>query len=402
MYRTRSRIWGALLTLMIAISCSAPSEDGRTVNDIAILNADAPLRVDFNELVDSVSYIALDTRQCLVGDIDIVKRDGDMLFVKDNKGLYAFNSSGMFVSKIGTKGNGAHEYMYIQAFYLDKKSKHVCIVSHPDNKLLEYSYSGKFISVASLSENTLCMDNIICRTSDSLVVYNALSNDVKERPAEYTLLTNASGQWQEEPLLGGIRFKSQNVRYPFLYNSMTLLHGNVYAVSGLSDIVYKHSGKGMLPAFRVSLPKLCPPGSVLQEYEDMDFFSLRDALCEKGYGLGLAAITSIGNDLVLSLPEFKAVVTDGCEGIVIDSKVYNKDTDIHSLSFFTSGISEDNLGYIEASSLLKKREHIMQGDNRQLKTLLETLSTDDNPIVYQYHFKKGLMETLKYKLAQQT
>lgn len=54
----------ALLVLMITASCGGPSSDGKpAARDIEILNPDAPLRVSYDELVDSVSYIALDSKK---------------------------------------------------------------------------------------------------------------------------------------------------------------------------------------------------------------------------------------------------------------------------------------------------------------------------------------------------
>ena len=89
--------------------------------------------------------------------------------------------------------------------------------------------------------------------------------------------------------------------------------------------------------------------------------------------------------------------------MVIDSDVYDKNTDSYALCLFTGGISEEYMGYLEVEFLLKEKtkKHIMNGDCPQLKKLVETLSAEDNPVVFQYHFKKDLIEILKKKLAQQ-
>lgn len=402
MTKTKRFGWAVLTALAIATSCTPSSEDGTcAVNGIEILNADAPLKVDFDELVDSVSYIALDCKQCPVGDIDAIKRDDDMIFVKDSHGLYAFSSSGAFVSEIGTKGNGANEYHYIESFFTDRENKHVYIVSIPDNRLLKYTYDGKFISFSSLSENAACIEDVMCYTPDSLFIYNALSNEIHGRPAEYTLLSGIASQGKEEMLLKGIKNKSQDVHYPFLYHPMAKVRNTIYAASALSDIIYKYDGHGMEAAFRVPMPNLSPTATYLSTHEDMDFFALEEELNEKGVGVGITGIAAIGDNLVLPVNKARTVITDGKEGVVISSMVHDKNTDSYALSFFSGGISDDYMGYLEMDFLLKAKtkEYIMRGNNRRLQELVQTLSQDDNPVVYQYHFKKDLMEILKRKLG---
>ncbi|MDE5561831.1 MAG: 6-bladed beta-propeller [Bacteroidaceae bacterium] len=397
-----TRIIGRALlpVLMLLASCGTrPKEEACVANDVRILNADDPLELSFDEVVDSVSYIALDSRKCVVGDVETVRRDGDMLFVKDSKGLYAFTTSGAFVSQIGTFGKGPQEYMYIQTFYLDTKNKHVYIVSYPDKKLLEYSYDGRFVAASPLPAVDGCMDNVVSHTPDSLVVYNALSNDVMERPAEYILLSDVSGVWKREQLLKGIGNRTRSVRYPFLYNPMTVSHNGIYAISALSDIVYRYNGKdGMSPAFRVPLPKLCPTATVLGSLDCMDFFSLKDALEERGYGLGITGITTVDGNFVLAVNGAQTVITDGRVGVVVAPMVYDGNIGTYVSGFFAQGISGEYMGHIDALTLLEAKENIMKGGNRHLKRLCDTLSAEDNPVVFQYHFKNGLLEILKRKL----
>lgn len=394
-------IWRTPLpVLMFLASCGAqPKGEACVANDIKILNADAPLELTFDDVVDSVSYITLDSKKCIVGDVETVRRDGDMLFVKDCRGLYTFTASGAFVSQIGTFGKGSQEYMYIQAFYLDTENRHVYIVSYPDRKLLEYSYDGRFVAASPLSAADGCMSYVVCHTPDSLVVYNALSNDILERPAEYTLLSDVSGEWKRKQLHRGIENRSRDVRYPFLYNPMTVLKNEIYVISALSDIVYRYNGNdGMRPVFRVPLPKLCPTAAVLGKLDDVDFFSLKDALEKMGYGLGITGITTVGGNFVLAVYRSQTVITDGKEGVVVGPMVYDGNVGTYVSGFFAKGISGEYMGHIDAMSLLDAKENIMNGSSWQLKRLCGTLSAEDNPVVFQYHFKKDLLEILKRKL----
>lgn len=395
--------WTLLLILLITISCSIPSSDREQVGrEIEILNPNIPLKVCFDELVDSISYIALDTKDCLLGDVVTIKRDGDILFVSERKRLYAFNVSGEFISEIGAVGNSSNEHHYIQTFFLDKINKRVNIVTY--GKLLMFSYDGTFISSLPLSENAGSIAEVKYYSSDSLVVYNTLPNKVDKRLSEYVLLSSSSGQHREIQLLDGIKNESQDISYAFSYHSMTRIKNKIYAISALSDIVYEYTGGNeMLPAFRIPIPNLAPSYDYLRKHDDLDFFALRDDLNEKGCGLGITDITSVDENLILSVNKCQTVITDGKQGVVVDSKVYDKNTDSYALRLFSGGISEDYMGYLEVESLLKEKtkKHIMNGDCQRLKELVETLSVEDNPIVFQYHFKKDLMEVLKGKLDHQ-
>lgn len=395
--------WTSLLALLTTASCHVSSSGGMEMaKNIEILNPDAPLKVSFDELVDSTSYIALDTKDCLVGDVTTIKRDSNILFVSERKRLYAFNISGEFISEIGAVGNGPHEHHYIQTFFLDKSNKHVNIVTY--GKILEFSYDGTFISSTPLPESAGSIAEVECFSSDSFVICNTLPNKVDVRLSEYVLLSNSSGQVKETQLLDGIKNESQDISYSFSYHPMVKVRNSIYAVSALSDIIYKYAGGNeMTSAFRIPIPDLAPSAAYLREHKDMDFFTLRNDLNKKGCGLGVTNIATVDGNFILSVNKCQTVITDGKEGVIIDSEVYDENTDSYALCLFSGGISEDYMGYIEVDFLLneKIKKHIKNGNCQQLKKLVETLSTKDNPVVFQYHFKKNLIEVLKKKLARQ-
>ncbi len=396
-------ICGCLICLVAGclVSCNSPSDiEQSSLKDIEILNVDAPLKITYDDVVDSVSYIALESENCPIGDIRNIKRDGNRLFVQDRGGLYIFDTSGSFISKVGEKGNAAHEYINMDAVYLDKKNKHVCIVTSPKYKLLTYSYEGDFISVEPLPEDAGMISSVSSLGDGSLIAYNVLSYDVRTRMAEYVLYSFDSDKVEVMPLLKGTEVSSHDAIYPFLYQPMTWLKHELYAISALTNIVYKYTDKGMSPVMCVNVPNMCPPASLLEENKELDFFALRELLMEKGYGLGITGISDVGDDLMLSFSNSKTVVTDGREGVLIDRGVRNGITDDLSLSFFSHGISEDRLGYYEPSFLLRQKETVMEGDHRSLKEIVERLSEEDNPVVFQYHFKKDLMNVLKKCLVK--
>ena len=147
---TRILLLGFVLIGMVACKPSASSPD--TEGEI-ITVADSRIRekVDLHELVDSVSYVPLETSdRILLGDVLCAKRAGDYYFVQDTKGLFAFDAHGRFVSEIGYRGQGPGEYYNLDCFYLDSGRQLACIVSNVQKKIFRYTFDGKFHSTLSL------------------------------------------------------------------------------------------------------------------------------------------------------------------------------------------------------------------------------------------------------------
>lgn len=54
---------------------------------INIINKDRPIELDIYDIVDSISYIPLETlEKCLLGELQRTKRDGDFILSKILKG----------------------------------------------------------------------------------------------------------------------------------------------------------------------------------------------------------------------------------------------------------------------------------------------------------------------------
>lgn len=369
-----------------------------SIKELEILNVDAPLKVNYDEIVDSVSYFPLKTDKCLIDKIERIIRDDKYLFIKDINGLHIFNINGDFISDVGKKGAAPDEYFYIRSYYLDKALKQICIISYPDNKLLKYSYSGELISIEKFSYNFTNTAFVKCIAPDSLVVYNALSSAPGERSAEYELYTFNQSNIVTKSLFEGYDLTAMGAYYPLLYYPIVEQGTNLFLISALSNIVYRYSNDTILPAFKINIPNLAPPTDFINKYIETDCFELMNIIRSNGYGSGIIGIANQGNLLLLAIGENRTLLTDSNEAILIDGMLYDTDLNIYSSSFFTSGVSDDNLAFITAHSLLEERERILNGDNETLKSILKTLRDDDNSIIFKYHLKMNVIDILKTKI----
>lgn len=81
----------------------------------------------------------------------------------DERGLYAFDSTGRFLNEIGRRGNGPEEYLYMDCYALDRRNKLVYVVCNVQKKIFRFTYQGKFHSVLHVDK---CDANIASRADD--------------------------------------------------------------------------------------------------------------------------------------------------------------------------------------------------------------------------------------------
>ena len=167
-----------MTTLLLASSCHQQQTFLDSV-PIDIVNKHNPIQIDIYDIVDSISYIPLETsNNCLLGDIQCVKKDDDVFFVKDIKGIFVFDKEGRFKNEIGRRGNGPGEYFYIDNFYLDRKNKLVCLIFNAKKQILQYDYDGNYVSTLHFDENDMNIESVMMCGEDEFLAYYPLPNDV--------------------------------------------------------------------------------------------------------------------------------------------------------------------------------------------------------------------------------
>ena len=376
-------------------SCTHVETPVDNIKVVNVLNVDTPLKITMSDIVDSISYVPLSTERCLLSYIEKVQYDSCFYFIKDARGLYVFDKAGQFVNEIGRKGPGPKEYLYINAFYLDKVKKNVCIISYPDRKLLTYSYSGDFLSMSRLEKEDAYVSTVIPMMDGQLLVHRPLPNEVDRDDYEYVMLSSQEGGYKSYPLLEHLGVKSDNVHYSFLRYPMTFWNEEYYAISTFSNVVYRYTDLSLTPDFCLNMPDISPSKTYIESRADMDFFSLSKELDENKIGKGITAVASSDENLFMFVRDGQTVIFDGKEAIVVAPFVYQPDVDIYGYSLFSGGLFDDMIGHYEASSLLSKQEYINNGNNPILKRIVAKLHDEDNPVVFRCHLKKNLIERLK-------
>ncbi|MFT0368277.1 hypothetical protein [Bacteroides faecis] len=110
-------------------------------------------------------------------------------------------------------------------------------------------------------------------------------------------------------------------------------------------------------------------------------------------GLGITAIESSSDYLFMSISNKSTLIWDKKRSIQI-SDIYDPDLKLYSDLLLSGGVSDEHLGFYSADFLCANKELILKGNDRSLAKLVGNLLEDDNPVVYQYYFKKNAIDIL--------
>lgn len=151
--------------LLVACNHKATNTIPGALKTITI-NIDKKEEVELSYFIDSIKYIKLETR----ADILIAKANKvgyfDRLYYildRNSNAIYTFDELGNFNFKINRQGRAPEEYVEIDDFTINKKTKTIDVLDLQQRKLIQYNLkNGQFISAYPLRKfiySILAMDN---------------------------------------------------------------------------------------------------------------------------------------------------------------------------------------------------------------------------------------------------
>ena len=321
------------------------------VEIIDVLNRNNPIQINLYDIVDSVKYVP---SECLLSDIECIKNDGNFYFVKDSRGLFVFDEEGYFINEISHRGIGPDEYVYSDNFYLDRDNKLVCLICNSMRKILQYTSQSK---------------------------------------SEYSVFRIKNNSFIGETLLKAKEIGTQNIHYPFLHYPIALLDNQCIFISALSNELFVYEGGQIMPGYYVNIPENEPSEDFIEEHKDLNFFELIETLKKSNIGWGITAVESSSDYLFMSISNKSTLIWDKKRSIQI-SNIYDPNLNLYSDLLLPGGVSDEHLGFYSADFLYANKELILKGNDRFLAKLVGNLLEDDNPVVYQYYFKKNAIDIL--------
>lgn len=361
------------------------------VEIIDVLNRNNPIQINLYDIVDSVKYVPLRTSECLLSDIECIKNDGNFYFVKDSRGLFVFDEEGYFINEISHRGIGPDEYVYSDNFYLDRDNKLVCLICNSMRKILQYTYSGTYFNTIQLDAKDANIESALMCGEGELIAYYPLPNNYSQSKSEYSVFRIKNNSFIT--LLKAKEIGTQNIHYPFLHYPIALLDNQCIFISALSNELFVYEGGQIMPGYYVNIPENEPSEDFIEEHKDLNFFELIETLKKSNIGWGITAVESSSDYLFMSISNKSTLIWDKKRSIQI-SNIYDPNLNLYSDLLLPGGVSDEHLGFYSADFLYANKELILKGNDRFLAKLVGNLLEDDNPVVYQYYFKKNAIDIL--------
>ena len=199
-----------------------------------------------------------------------------------------------------------------------------------------------------------------------------------------------------ERIMDAKALTTKDAFYPFLYFPMVTFNNKHFLASVFSNELYQYEKGKAFPVYHVDASATIPDEAFLDEHKDLDFFELLKIMSQQNISMGITALEASSDYLFALIDNRRTLVWDGEKGILV-STTYNSDLNLYS-SLLTGGSSDEHVGYLSAEFFCDKKED--SAGSKTLSELADSLSEDDNPVLFQYHFKKGAVKSLmeKYKL----
>lgn len=101
----------------------------------------------YSSFVEKLDYIHINAgKECLLSGIKKIYFDHDTIIIHDTKseGIFAFTTTGNFVSHINYKGQGPEEFLDDNAIAVDTLNNFIYVYDMMNFKINAYTYKGAF------------------------------------------------------------------------------------------------------------------------------------------------------------------------------------------------------------------------------------------------------------------
>ncbi len=272
MLNINRKSYSLIVTVIILMSSCRQQSLPNSLEAINIINKDRPIELDIYDIVDSISYIPLETlEKCLLGELKGLR--GMVIFIlsKILKGLFVFGKDGRFLNEIAHKGN-AREYLYMDNFYLDRKNKQVCIINNVQKRILRYAYDGTYISMSCNRDKDANIESAMLCDGGELLAFYPLPNDLFHVDSEYRVFREKGDTLVSERIMDAKALTTKDAFLPFLVLSMVTFNNKYFLASVFSNELYQYENGKTFSVYHVDTSATIPDEAFLDEHKDLDFF----------------------------------------------------------------------------------------------------------------------------------
>ena len=93
--------------------------------------------------------------ECVISDVKrIIDTDGQLYVLTSDNEIFCFDrSTGKYLRKIGSTGEGPGEYVDITDMFYNEKEKRICVVDRVKNAIHAYTLGGEFVGSRAFDKN---------------------------------------------------------------------------------------------------------------------------------------------------------------------------------------------------------------------------------------------------------
>lgn len=145
----------SLLTCLSLLSCNVNQQQKDAIltgSQVRVIKPDLSnfdFNTDIGPYLDTLKYVKLElTNASMIGEIDQIIPYNDRLYILDTKtsSLFVFTIDGGYLFKINTIGEGPQEYTQLDFFSIDYKLKNIVLTDLMDYWVIRYDMEGNFLS----------------------------------------------------------------------------------------------------------------------------------------------------------------------------------------------------------------------------------------------------------------
>jgi len=384
-----------LILLCVFISCTNKKEvNNSNAEVIKCLNCSRELTFpESDNLFEKVEYIQLETsKSYLIKQFDYIEVFDTLIFIVDDNHLYKFNkNTGGFISEIGSRGQGAAEYIGIKSFFIDSLENTITVFDLSQSKTIKYDFEGNYISSHRIGINTNLTNTALYMKTGNVLFHNLLSPYSK---FAYSISTGTAKAPKNLISYGIFKLKEYSLAFsehPMTYSEdgidcLMPFDNTVYQVKNDSDAVFsakysvEFSGK--------------PADLSMATQEEPPIFVTRQLMAMDNCFPGFTAIFEMSGKLVLNSYNNKALPC------FFYANIKNKEGSYYNYAvspagknpiFTICGVSANTfIAKIDAFTVSTWREQLKNFEmveNAHLKSLLENMREDDNPIIALYYIQ---------------
>ena len=361
------------------------------VDVLRCLNCFPKPKPKYDPPYNNLEMIKLETTgDCLIDGLKKLEMNDSLIFYLDmRENLYIFNREGLFITKVGQKGQGPQDYIRLNSFFIHHNQ--IVLFDSYRGIFLYYDFNGKFTSSISINPDYLRNTTNIQLIDDSHLLICYMISGRPEENTAYSILDmdTKTIKWLD---LTYNPIKLDNFYHYFSRHQMAKVQDEIHFIMPLCDTIFSYSDSSVSAKYITKThDKIAKKEQI--EYNTKSLLRELHRLEQQDYFVGYHAIYETENIIIL---EYSTMISyymfdkNTNEG---DFHNYTTDDEITEVPFFRIIQSLPNDRFIAVENLedLLRLMEDTRGSNKdllQFKTIVENSEEDDNPIIFIYGFNK--------------